>query len=394
MWLLACLAVAHAAATVPPADGLDQSILEGISMDDECLADGVQCALDAFQLRASRLKAAASISASSAIASGTKAGRPPRRQGSPLRALGIVGMDDDLMVASKVAARQAGASLPVEAAMAVGALTSGRFAGSPTMADARGVQLRAAAVGAPPAAQTHVAQGVADANRNGSPTPGEEQTSERQGSMSSLLVALSFSVGLASALLLTCATYDGFARRRHTARFLACRTNVQRVQQVLLKGEGEVPLCPFCLDYIHNTWLKSKVVFICGHSFHLDCANKCLSSAGTCPLCAEASAGPTAGAETEDAPERTPETSKDPEDKEEEEDDSESKVGSLGGNGVAATPAASAVEVRSFMLSSLRRKHADIISQACVERWASCHIETWLSDFARPPYASVFRWHS
>jgi len=384
--LLAWLAAASAAlAGASPAPGggdagLDPSLIETLAFDDECFGDGEQCALDAFQLRASRLRHDAAIAAEEAKAEGAV-----RLQGGALKASGVVGVDDDSLIAGAVAAHRAQA-------------TQTGFAVAVADVAAATVSATAPAAQAVPVQAALAAEGEKDAG-----TAGETSTS-------SLLMALSFSVGLASASLVACATYDGIARRRHAARFMFCRTDVQRVQQVLLKGEGEVPLCPYCLEYIHNTWLKSKVVFICGHGFHLDCANKCLSqaqfSAGACPLCAEASAGPLAAVKptaggAEDDPERTPEPSEDPEDKDDE--SLESKSGSPGlpgeascqGNscgGGGAAPAASAVEVRSFMLNSLHRKHADIISLACAERWATCHIETWLSELARPAFSSVFRW--
>jgi len=131
-----------------------------------------------------------------------------------------------------------------------------------------------------------------------------------------LLKLVSFCLGLASAGLLAGALYDVLARRRHGARLLACRGDMQRVQEVLLAGDGDVPMCPCCLEYVRSSCFKSKVVFICGHSFHVGCANTCFllqdraggSSRGgaSCPLCAPSEKTKERCCAVEEAEEREP----------------------------------------------------------------------------------------
>merc|ERR1711920_816288 len=73
------------------------------------------------------------------------------------------------------------------------------------------------------------------------------------------------------------------------SRFLLCQQKVKRVREAFLGNTNELPLCPYCVEFVKKKPTPSKVVFICGHTFHLACANAWFKEtperAGSCPIC-------------------------------------------------------------------------------------------------------------
>lgn len=187
-----------------------------------------------------------------------------------------------------------------------------------------------------------------------------------------LLYGLTCCVGLAAAALLVCCIYDAAAHWCHRAHFHSCQKKVRRVHEGLLNKKGELPLCPYCIEFIPNQSSPSKVVFLCGHRFHTDCANRWFQEhpeeAGRCPIC-EAASPPS----TED--------------------------GAAGGDRTGAEAAASNSdtcndEAQIFILKSLHRRYPEFVPESCVQRWASCHTEIWLSELTCPRYNSILSKHS
>jgi len=176
--------------------------------------------------------------------------------------------------------------------------------------------------------------------------------------------------GIAASLLLLCCLYDAVSQWRHRARFHACQRKIQHVHEVFLSRKGELPLCPTCVEFVAPHTSPAVVVFLCGHRFHIDCANRWIVDhecrAGCCPICENTSAE--VGASS-----RLP-------------------VGDSGCAGGCTGSGESADESKSFILQSLRRQYPDMISEACTERWRDCHTEIWLSELACPRYNSIFAW--
>mmetsp|Transcript_55350 Transcript_55350/g.113004 ORF Transcript_55350/g.113004 Transcript_55350/m.113004 type:complete len:272 (-) Transcript_55350:146-961(-) len=194
------------------------------------------------------------------------------------------------------------------------------------------------------------------------------------------LYGLTFCIGLAAVVLLVYCVFDAALHWCHRAHFHSCQKKVQQVHEVFLKRKGELPLCPYCIESISSQSSPHKVVFLCGHRFHTDCANKWFQShpreSGRCPICEVASDGQvtaaTEGKEVDKEKEQAPEVAVD------------SKRVAFSGN-------TSTDEAQSFILDSLHRRYPDIITKACVERWASCHTEIWLQELARPRYNSILQ---
>lgn len=205
-------------------------------------------------------------------------------------------------------------------------------------------------------------------------SPGERNVNGRMAALFACLTGVALNVALA---------YDLSARWCHTLRFERCKRDLQRIQEVLLKGDGDVPLCPCCVNPIKPAMFRSRVVFICGHGFHLDCANRCFLEnqqlAGSCPLCI------LMGMQAACAQPRV--TVQGAEDLL---DEVKGCVGKQSVEPVVSPIGLASAELRSFMLASLRRKYQDILSEACIQRWESCHIEIWLSELVCPKYTSLF----
>eukprot|EP00913_Durusdinium_trenchii_P002084 g1925.t1 len=145
------------------------------------------------------------------------------------------------------------------------------------------------------------------------------------------ILATLFSLILA-ALVVCVILLDRALSWKHQATYYACRRQVQRVQEALMKGKDNLSLCPCCVECTLNTQAPKKVKFLCGHGYHLDCINSWFQenpqSVGCCPVC---------------------------------------EVGKL------------QQETRRT-----RRKET-------TERWAGCNAELWLTELACPRYSSIFK---
>lgn len=180
---------------------------------------------------------------------------------------------------------------------------------------------------------------------------------------------------LAAIALLVFITHDGLRKWLHVSRFHSCQRKIRRVHELFLSREGEMMLCPCCVTTVSNQPSSKKVKFLCGHCFHMECANKWFlkqpRTTGRCPICTAA-------------------------DSEDREVVMEAGLPTQGVDG-AHTPKASSMnsydETKAFMLKSLQHQYPDIIPQACVDRWSSCHTEIWLSELSCPRYTSIFQKH-
>jgi len=184
-----------------------------------------------------------------------------------------------------------------------------------------------------------------------------------------VLMILACCVGAAAVALAICCMYDTASYWYHKVHFHSCLRQVERVHGVFSRRRGELPLCPYCVEVIGDQASAQKVVFLCGHRFHMDCANKWFlenpgKKAGRCPICTEETQAP-ADAEEEccqDCREVDP------------------------GDGAPAPALNDSVsdEAQGFILNSLHRRYPEIISAACVKRWLSCNTELWLSELSCP----------
>lgn len=186
-----------------------------------------------------------------------------------------------------------------------------------------------------------------------------------------LLDGVTCIICLGAAVLMAACIYDATASWRHRAHFRSCRKKVEGVHAVLnCRMKGGMPLCPVCVEPVSMRPSPFQVVFICGHRFHMKCANAyCRESpnarAGACPMCEgpESAEAPSKGVE---APDAMCEFS----------------------NSIQNC----ASETKAFILRSLHQKYPDIVTKACVERWRSCHTEIWLQELECPRYQSIFDW--
>lgn len=178
-----------------------------------------------------------------------------------------------------------------------------------------------------------------------------------------LLYSVTSCVALAASVLMMCCLYDTASQWRHRAHFHNCKQKVKRVHEVLLSRHGELPLCPHCVEYVSNQPSPQVVVFLCGHRFHMECANSWLGrqegTAGSCPICEPRKTAEEAGIEDGDC-ERSSLCSHD--------------------------------EAKPFFLRSLSRQFPEIIDKDCVRRWRECHTEIWLSELNCPRYNSIFHY--
>lgn len=177
-----------------------------------------------------------------------------------------------------------------------------------------------------------------------------------------LFNALLGCAALAVSLLMVCCLWDVFAKWRHWAHFRACERKVRSANDVFSNRKGELPICPYCVEAIASQPSPTKVVFLCGHRFHTECCNawflEAPEAAGRCPIC-------------EAAPE-------------------EERGGAAGGGEDCAGEGCND-EAQGFILRSLHKQFPEIIPEACLQRWASCHTQIWLSELSCPRYNSVLR---
>jgi hypothetical protein len=225
-----------------------------------------------------------------------------------------------------------------------------------------------------------------------------------------VLYGISSIIGLIATGLLVFCLYDIMAHWFHAMRFHSCQNKVRRVHEAFLSLQGELSLCPYCVSSVSNQPNSSHVVFLCGHRFHMECANKWFAEephhSGRCAICAGGSkrwpgkmsvdmlavrspAGedgsscqPCEWSEVvehcEGEKERPRQASVSPQEKDSSEVAEEEDCNN------------SHDEAKNFMLHSLHKEYPDIIQQECLERWCSCHTEIWLSELRCPRYKSIF----
>lgn len=197
--------------------------------------------------------------------------------------------------------------------------------------------------------------------------------------------------GVAAAALAICLLYDVASYWYHKVHFHSCLRKVERVHEAFSRRKGELPLCPYCVESIAEQASPQKVVFLCGHRFHMDCANRWFlenpgKKAGRCPICSEGpltfpfeqAVGPAAVRAA--PPAAAPAWAAVPVDAE---------VACLEVDASDSTPSPAlndsvSDEAQGFILSSLHRRYPEIISRACVKRWLSCNTELWLSELSCP----------
>jgi len=172
-------------------------------------------------------------------------------------------------------------------------------------------------------------------------------------------------VCLAVCMFLLSCSYDAAKHWRRMSSFRACKKKVQRVHDVLERNSGELPLCPCCVEFIPSKTSRSTVAFLCGHRFHVACANRWLSeqadteSSNTCPVCESCTITATLSPDedsTKVAPHEAEGTFWDQQD-----------------------------EAKTFILCSLSKQFPDVIREDCVRRWCQCHTELWLSELKVAP---------
>mmetsp|Transcript_126174 Transcript_126174/g.353317 ORF Transcript_126174/g.353317 Transcript_126174/m.353317 type:complete len:244 (+) Transcript_126174:78-809(+) len=170
-----------------------------------------------------------------------------------------------------------------------------------------------------------------------------------------LFYAVVSSLAFAILLLAVCLLWGAIVQWAHWAHFRACQRKVQRVNEAFSKRQKELSLCPCCVEPIANHASHAKVVFLCGHRFHTECVNNWFvtepSAAGRCPICEAATRASATSLPGGDA--------------------------SADGDGVND-------EAQQFILSSLHRQFPEIIPDACLQKWSSCHTEIWLSELTCP----------
>lgn len=208
-----------------------------------------------------------------------------------------------------------------------------------------------------------------------------------------LLMGLAVCLGLGAVALLLCCIYDGSAHCLHRARFRQCQAKVQRAHEAFASKSGDLPVCPYCVEHISVKRGPNKVVFLCGHRFHVECSNKWFSEhpnqTAHCPICRDVEpqlalckerCGLACQHAKEPACQHQPAAQQESEPKE--------NVGEDGDANLAGRDGALA-----FILQSLHRCYPEIINEGCVERWLGCNTEIWLSELTCPRYNSILRKH-
>lgn len=201
-----------------------------------------------------------------------------------------------------------------------------------------------------------------------------------------LLYGVTCCVVLVAAVLMVCCMYDAAAHWCHRAHFHSCQNKVQRVHEVFLRRKGEQLLCPYCVEFISNSSRSSgPVVFLCGHRFHMDCANKWFreqpDKAGRCPMCEAITCG--SGAKTNKSAASATVTGP----------TNAARTDNCCGEAAMTSVDSTNDEALSFILGSLHRTYPAIIKEENVARWSSCHTEIWLSELRCPRYNSILHKH-
>lgn len=161
-------------------------------------------------------------------------------------------------------------------------------------------------------------------------------------------------VVLTPLLFMLCCLLNGGAHYFKQSKFTSCQRKVQNLHNSLGLG-CDTPVCPCCVEVVSSTASQSsKIMFHCGHCFHMNCVNKWFrdhpGSATICPVCMSAP-------EVEE--EIDPET---PDDH-------------------------SRNEERSFILGNLHKRYPAIITEEVVQRWKVCHTEIWLKEMNEACFA-------
>jgi len=241
-----------------------------------------------------------------------------------------------------------------------------------------------------------------------------------------VLYGISSIIGLVAFGLLVFCLYDIIAHWFHAMRFHNCQNKVKRVHEAFLNLQGELSLCPYCVNPVSNQPSSSHVVFLCGHRFHMECANQWFadepSQSGVCAICTGGSPQRTETAKVAArrppsclpprAPqpqEGVPSTPAAPQQAEAGREigerlrqatvsPQEQETREAVANHAAADDEDSSMnswdEAKSFMLDRLHREYPDIIEKDCLKRWGTCHTEIWLSELRCPRYKSIFAKHS
>jgi hypothetical protein len=174
-------------------------------------------------------------------------------------------------------------------------------------------------------------------------------------------------LSLISSLVLVCLLLDTALAWKHKCTFWSCQRQVRQVHAALMKAKEDLSLCPYCVECTLTTPQQKKVKFICGHGYHLSCINKWFTehpnAVGCCPVCEVAKDGAT----------------------------NHQCCSYEGDTGSCQHETLVADEAQHFILKSLNRRYPAIISQECVERWANCNTEIWLSELTCPRYNSMFK---
>jgi len=203
-----------------------------------------------------------------------------------------------------------------------------------------------------------------------------------------VLYGISSVIGLVVTGLLVFCLYDVMAHWFHAMRFHNCQTKVKRVHEAFLSRQGELTLCPYCVTSVSNQPSSSHVVFLCGHRFHMDCANRWFAeephNSGRCAICAGAPVRPRKAA---DAAKEAKEGGCEVADRGTAESSDVCQVCNEEDSQDAMN---SWDEAKNFMLNSLHKEYPDIIKEADLDRWCSCHTEIWLSELHCPRYKSIF----
>jgi len=171
-----------------------------------------------------------------------------------------------------------------------------------------------------------------------------------------LLCTFTGCLALGFLLLVVCLLYDTVRAMRHRARYRSCHSKVMRVHNAFQEHREE-RLCPCCLDPVTIDPQVDVVTFLCGHRFHLACANEWLKRhhgfGKVCLIC--------------HGPWSLPDNMK-----------AENAIN----------------DGKLFHLQRLHEMFPDIIDTPALERWCSCHTEIWLSEIQCPRYSSIFarRW--
>jgi hypothetical protein len=258
--------------------------------------------------------------------------------------------------------------------------------------------LRAHAVLAPGFSEDHILQRFRYELQPATSPPSASDTHPTMSAttLQQTLVGVAAILVMAVIALVGAFLYDLMARWHHWARFWSCQAKIRRVHENCKNERGELLVCPYCVECLPDSRSSKKVMFLCGHQFHVGCSKKWLhehqEATTRCPVCSDTcdaasvlrkAAAAAATAVVADA----------------------SIHSGAGGQELPATvvtpvpvplPQSVLVECSvdgaiAFILRSLHSQYPDIISEACAGRWVQCHTEIWLSELRCPRYSSILR---